>query len=117
MPLNLENMYRWFSLAIQSQNIDENLKKRICGNIMDVLFTQFLSKSSTLPYVQEDVKFLVKFANDDLSSMKLDAEKCDNYCLSLVKMKFHLENVLSRGWSKDAQSAKPLNVYKIEVCK
>ena len=83
---------------------------------MDGIITQFLSKSTTSSCEQEDIKFLLKYANGDFSAMKSDADTFDITCLGLVKMRLQLENVLSRGWSKNGQIAKPLNFHKTEVC-
>jgi len=118
IPLTLESLYKWFNLAVQGQQVVENMKKKLYENIMDGLFMHFFPTSTVLPYLQEDVEFLVKFANNDtLSSDKLHAESASYCCIGLSKMKFHLENVLCKGWNKDGKFAKPLDLYKNEVWK
>jgi len=99
--------------------------KKLHLRIIENVFAQFLPEIGDSPgsdnfyYATTDVEFFVKFANEkmppveEVSPDNLNEKTCS--CISLSKFKFHLDNILCRGWSKSKGFAKPLNLYKTEV--
>jgi len=118
----------FIDIALESPQFDLVKKQQTHLLVNDGLFAQFFPEiddsssfngSNVFSYCKEDVEFFVKFVNckmppiEDFSLQNLEEDKTCN-CISLFK--FHLEKILSRGWSKGKDFSKPLNLYKTEVC-
>ena len=111
---------------VQGSQYSHIVENQLYHCITDGLYMQFFPESmkentEEEPYNQEDVVFFMKFANGEVplvQDIPTQLKKTDdNYydCISLSKFKSYLDKILSRGWSKDRRTLKPLNLYKYEV--
>lgn len=88
---------------------------------MEGLFTHFFPDTNdpTCVYGKEDVEFFLMFANDQSTLEDVTETICpvDRYknVLCFSKLKFYLDRILCKGWSKNEIYAKPTNFYKLEV--
>ena len=116
MPLNLKQIVIALNLMLKNSQFTKLPQFYQC--IMEGLFTHFFPDTNdpTCVYSKEDVEFFLMFANDQstLKDVTETVYPVDQYpCFS--KLKFYLDRILCKGWSKDELYAKPTNFYKLEV--
>lgn len=105
-----------FQLLMESSQLDETTEDQLYQHITDGLLSQFFQESNNAVYSEEDVKYFINHVNKNIFlSRKLSSDEKDCNCISLSKLKFHLNKVLCKGWSDNEATAKPLNFYKLEV--
>jgi len=84
-------------------------------------FPESMKMKNEEPFEKEDIFFFVKFANDEVQlvqELPIQLKKLDektNDFITLSKFRSYLDRILSRGWSEDKRTLKPLNLYKYEV--
>ena len=119
VPLNLEHTIACFSVLTTPQ-FAEVVKRQLHHHILEGLISHFFPETDSL-YSKDDVEYFISFANKQTSwkhSVQTVPGPDDlvlDSCMSLSKFKFHLDKILSKGWSKNGKPSKPLNIYKSEV--
>jgi len=117
LKLNLKNAMESFQLFMESSQFNETSENQLYQHITDGLFSQFFPEGGNSVYFEEDVKFFVNYVNKEASlTQEFSSDDKNRGCISLSKLKFHLNKILCKGWANnEAPTAKPLNVFKLEV--
>ena len=113
VTLNMKQIVSSFHLMLQSPQFATIISMlQLYQHVMEGLFTHFFPDTGVV-YSKEDIEFFLTFANEQ-NDLKETIYQVENR-ISLSKFKFHLDRILSKGWSKNGILAKPLNFYKSEV--
>jgi len=111
-----------FNVMMQSPQFEEVVKKQLHHYILEGLISHFFPDIDS-SYCKEDIEYFVSFANKQVtwkhSFQKQHVTESSDLllgkCISLSKLKFHLDKILCKGSSKSGKVSKPINLYKLEV--